>query len=111
MTTPGHTCHTPTCTAKVPVVLQLEDVCLSHYLERAFHRLAEATRHFQNDRDMDYEAMRWLLAQVDCTVDLLAEEDTIGDADQRSKLLELLLGVANFNEYVRHHFAMTQPRD
>jgi len=50
--------------------------------------------------------MDWLLAQVDFAVQALAEEDVKWDDDQRSKLLELLLGVANLNEYVRHSSAM-----
>jgi hypothetical protein len=46
--------------------------------------------------------MDWLLAQVDLAVEVLAQEDVDWDANQRSKLLELLLGVANLNEYIRN---------
>jgi hypothetical protein len=52
--------------------------------------------------------MDWLLAQVDFAVQVLGEEDAKWDDDQRSKLLELLLGVANLNEYVSHFSAMAQ---
>jgi hypothetical protein len=46
--------------------------------------------------------MDWLLNQVDFAVEALGQEDNLWDSDQRSKLLELLLGVANLNEYIRH---------
>jgi hypothetical protein len=52
--------------------------------------------------------MDWLLAQVDFAVQALAQEDANWDDGQRSKLLELLLGVANLNEYVRHFSAMAR---
>jgi hypothetical protein len=55
--------------------------------------------------------MDWLLAQVDFAVESLAEEDANWDADQRSKLLELLLGVANLIEYVRHDTVMARHSD
>jgi hypothetical protein len=102
MTTPSRACHTESCTVEVPVALEKEGLCLNHYLEEAFHRLAVAARDFHNGRDVDDQTMGWLLAQVDFAVESLAQEDTNWDSDQRSQLLELVLGVANLNEYVRH---------
>ena len=87
---------------EIPVVLEIEGLCPKHYLEKAFHKLATATLDVQCGRDLDDDTMEWLLAQVDFVVESLAEEDASWDADQRSKMLELLLGVANLNEYVRH---------
>jgi hypothetical protein len=55
--------------------------------------------------------MDWLLAQVDFAVEVLAQEDVNWDADQRSKLLELLLGVANLSEYIRHSTVAAQLPD
>jgi hypothetical protein len=80
----------------------MESLCLNHYLEGASHRLAAATQEFQSGRDVDYDTMDWLLAQVDLAVEVLAQEDVNWDANQRSQLLELLLGVANLSEYIRH---------
>ena len=106
MTTSSRTCQEPNCTVEVPVVLEIHGFCLRHYLEGAFHRLAEATQDFQSGRDVERQSMDWLLAQVDFAVQVLAQENANWDDDQRSKLLELLLGVANLNEYVSHSSAM-----
>jgi hypothetical protein len=109
MTTPSRTCRIEGCTVEVPGVLDKEGLCLNHYLEEAFHRLGTATEDFHRGEDVDYPAMDWLLAQVDFAVEWLAEEDTDLDSDQRSRLLELLLGVANLNEYVRHSTVVARP--
>jgi len=109
MTTPIRTCHIEGCTAEIPGVLEKEGLCLRHYLEKAFRELGRATQDFQLGEEVDYHAMDWLLAQVDFVVDWLAEEDTNLDSDQRSQLLELLLGVANLNEYVRHSTVVARP--
>ena len=109
MTTPIRTCHIEGCTVEVPGVLEKEGLCLSHYLEEAFRKLGTATEDSQRGQDVDYDAMDWLLAQVDFVVEWLAEEDTDLDSDQRSQLLELLLGVANLNEYVRHGTVVARP--
>ena len=111
MTTRNRTCQTPGCRVEVPVVLEIEGLCLNHYLEGAFQRLAAVARDFQNGRDLDYYTMDWLLAQADFAVESLAEEGANWDAEQRSKLLELLLGVANLNEYVRHETVMSRHSD
>ncbi len=111
MITSSRTCQTPSCTVEVPVVLEIEGLCLNHYLEGALQRLAEATQDFQSGRDVDYQTMDWLLAQVDFAVEALAQEDANMDAEQRSTLLQLLLGVANLNEYVRHSTVMAHHSD
>jgi hypothetical protein len=108
MTTSSRTCREPNCMLEVPAVLEIEGLCLDHYLKGAFHRLAEATQDFQSGQDVECQTMDWLLAQVDTTVQVLAQEDANWGDDQRSKLLELLLGVANLNEYVRHFSAMAK---
>ena len=102
MTGPNRICPAARCTAKIPASLEKEGLCLQHYLEKAFHKLATVTLDFQCERDIDYQAMEWLLAQVNFAVDSLAQDDAEWDAEQRSMLLELILGIANLNEYMRH---------
>jgi hypothetical protein len=46
---------------------------------------------------------------LDFAVEWLGEEETDLDSDHRSRLLELLLGVANLNEYVRHSIVVARP--
>ena len=111
MTTPNHACQAPSCTVKVPIALAIEGLCLNHYLEGAFHKLAALTEDFQCGRDLDFRSMDWMLSQVDFAVESLAQEIEVCDADQRSKLLELLLGVANLNEYVRRSMVAARHSD
>jgi hypothetical protein len=102
MITHKRICPAPRCTVEIPAALETEGLCLQHYLEKAFHKLATATLDFQCGRDIDDHAMEWLLAQVSFAVESLAEEDAQWDAEQRSMLLELILGIANLNEFMRH---------
>jgi hypothetical protein len=102
MTTPKRICPAPRCTVEIPAALEKEGLCLQHYLEKAFHKLATVTLDFQCGREIDDYAMEWLLAQVSFAVESLGEEDAQWDAEQRSMLLELVLGIANLNEFMRH---------
>src|SRR5260370_42281577 len=94
-------CRAPSCKLEVPVVLKTEELRLNHYLDEAFQKLTDATQDFHAGRDVDYDTMDWLLAQVEFVVEVVAQEEANWDANQRSKLLELLLGVAHLSEYVR----------
>lgn len=109
MTTTSYTCHAENCAVEVPGVLEKEGLCLNHYLDEAFRKLGAATEHFHDGQEVDYVTMDWLLAQVDFTVERLGQEDMNWDPDQRSRLLELLLGVANLNEYMRHSTVLARP--
>jgi hypothetical protein len=102
MITPKRICPAPPCTVEIPAALEIEGLCLQHYLEKAFHKLATATLDFQCGRDIDDHAMEWLLAQVSFAVESLGQEDAEWEAEQRSMLLELILGIANLNEFMRH---------
>jgi len=101
LTNPSRHCRIQNCTAVIPEILEDEGLCVDHHLEDSFRRLAVATEGFNRDDGVDDETMDWLLGQVDFAVDALAREDDHWDSEQRSKLLELLLGVANLNEYIR----------
>jgi len=102
MITPKRICPAPLCTVEIPAALEIEGLCRQHYLEKAFHKLATATLDFQCGRDIDDHAMEWLRAQVGFAVESLGQEDAEWEAEQRSMLLELILGIANLNEFMRH---------
>ena len=108
MTTSSRTGHYESCARKVPVVLEKGSLCPGHYLEEAFGKLALATEHFHRGQDVDYRTLDWLLAQMDFVVESLAEKSATWNSDQRSELLELLLGVSHLNEYVRHSTVLTR---
>jgi hypothetical protein len=107
LTNPGRHCRLENCPAVVPHVLERERLCIDHHLEESFQKLAVATAGFHREGGVNHETMDWLLGQVDFAVEALGQEDNHWDSDQRSRLLELLLGVANLNEYVRHSVVST----
>jgi hypothetical protein len=96
------TCHAEGCEFQVPGGLAREGLCLDHYLEIAFRRLRDAIERTRMEQEVEGTTLDWLLAQVDFTVQSLAEDDGTQDTNQRTRLLELLLGVANLNEHIRH---------
>ena len=67
----------------------------SHSRIRRIQAKASAT-----GQGVDAEAFDWLLAQVDFVVDVVGSEDLILSDEQRSQLLQLLLDIANLNEYI-----------
>ena len=95
-------CSVPQCNLEVPEGLKNEDRCLDHYIEDAFQKLNQALDSSRNGKGVDHKVLEWLVAQVDCVIETLSGEATTSDPEQHSKLLELLLGIANLNEYVRH---------
>jgi hypothetical protein len=78
-------------------------VCLSHYLDDAFTRVSRTLEICRQGHPLDSGTIDWLVEQGDLAVRLLSQDNLPKFSDQRSKLLELLLCLANVQEYVRHH--------
>jgi hypothetical protein len=78
-------------------------VCLNHYLGDAFTRVAQTLELCQQGQPLDRETIDWLIEQGDLAVRLLSEKGMAKLSQDRAKLLELLLCLANVQEYVRHH--------
>ena len=91
------------CGRSVLPPLAQEALCLDHYLELAFGRLRAALELCQRARPFDSRTLEWLLADADFAVHSLAQETQALTPLQRTRLLELLLGLANLQEYLRHH--------
>lgn len=102
MANPSRTCSVLECKHEIPESLTAQGLCLDHYLEYAFQKLDLATQHSRFGQGVDQHTLEWLLVQVDCIVETMGGENIVLDPHKQSKLLELLLGIANLNEYVRH---------
>jgi hypothetical protein len=102
MATPSRTCSALGCELETPVSLRVQGLCLDHYIDEAFQKLDLATDQSRYGEGFDQNNFEWLLEQVDHIVEALGEEAIVLDPVKHSKLLELLLGIANLNEYVRH---------
>jgi hypothetical protein len=96
-------CQTAACSAPVPSSLVRHGVCLSHYLDEAFTRVARTLQLCQQGQPLDSGTLEWLADQGDLAVRLLSQDGMTKVSDERVKLLELLLCLANVQEYVRHH--------
>ena len=102
MAVSSHRCNAPGCTVQILEDLKNEELCPAHYLEKAFQRLDKTTDNFRRGHGVDYDALDWLVVQVDFIVETISEEGRTLDPDTRSKLLELILGIVNLNEYICH---------
>ena len=105
---PNQTCHSGGCRVEVPCGFTEWNLCLEHYLEYANVKLENASEDFRTGQGVDAETMDWLLYQVDFVVNTIGNDAVTLTEEQRSQLLQLLLGVANLNEYIRHEAATFQ---
>ena len=65
--------------------------------------MAQTLELCQQSQFLSPETIDWLIEQGDLAVRLLSEKGMAKFSEERSKLLELLLCLANVQEYVRHH--------
>jgi hypothetical protein len=96
-------CRIADCIAEVPPALRSGAVCLDHFLDEAFARADSALEKCRRGELIDAGTLEWLFADVQITLNALSEVARARDLVQQSKILELLLCVANLNEYVAHH--------
>jgi hypothetical protein len=78
-------------------------VCLSHYLDEAFTRVSAALNSCSRGQRLDPPTANWLRAQGDFAVQLLASGGAGISNEQRGRLLEFLLCLANAQDYIRKH--------
>jgi len=102
MATPSRSCGVPGCDLEIPEGLKIHGHCLDHYIEDVFQKLDQASDFSRSGHGVDQNSLKWLLLQVDCIVEILSGEATVPDPEKHLKLLELILGIANLNEHVRH---------
>jgi hypothetical protein len=100
-----HTCLSQGCQAEVPKAFGDSSFCLEHYVADATQKLEAAKESLSNGRGVDGLKLDWLLTQVDFVVEMIGNESLAPTEAQRSKLLELLLGIANLNEHIRRSTA------
>lgn len=97
------TCQAAACSKPVPLCLSRQGVCLGHHLDAAFTRVAQALHTCQQGQPIDASTIDWMTEQGDLAVKLLSQKNVANYSEDRAKLLELLLCLANVQEYVRHH--------
>ena len=102
MTTSSRRCHSDGCSIEVPASFDDGGLCPDHYAQVATHKLETSASHFRDGRGVDSDTLQWLLTQVDFVLQAIGDNSSPLTTEQKSKLLELLLGIVNLNEYIRH---------
>jgi hypothetical protein len=101
-TVPG-ACRRAACANPIPAALMREQLCLEHFLDEAFVRTDDTLNQCRQGRPMNSAALEWLLSDALAIVKNLEEGAGDPNPEQRDRMLELLLILANLHEYVAHH--------
>jgi len=102
-------CRVSRCEQAVPLALAGESLCLDHFLDHAFVQADAAYEQCCRGADVDPEMLEWLLANAHVTLKALSQSGAEHDINYQTRILELLLCVANLNEYVAHHAIRPAP--
>ena len=104
-------CRIDQCKEEVPPALAAASLCLDHFLGEAFSRAEQALDKCQRGEHIDAATIDWLVGDVQITLNAVSEVARKRDLAQQSRILELLLCVANLNEYVAHHSVQASHRN
>ena len=96
-------CQKAGCANSIPIALAGSQLCLDHFVDEAFIRTDQALSHCREGRAIDSDRLQWLLSDALAVVKNLEEGADEPKPEQRDRMLELLLVLANVHEYVAHH--------
>ena len=96
-------CQRPGCANPAPSALANARLCLDHFLDEAFIRTDTALATCRQGSPISKESLEWLLSDALATVKNLEESADQPEPEQRDRMLELLLILANLHEYVAHN--------
>jgi hypothetical protein len=97
------TCSRSRCANPIPTALASERLCLSHFLDEAFLRADHTLELCRDGSAINASELEWLLADALAIVNSLDNEPAEPNTELRDRMLELLLILANLQEYVAHH--------
>lgn len=97
------TCRRAPCARSIPTALASEQLCLDHFLDEAFVRTNDVFGRCREQTTVTSAELEWLLSDALLIVKNLEEGAGEGIPEQRERMLDLLLMLANLHEYVAHH--------
>jgi hypothetical protein len=100
VTTQVRVCRIGACSSPIPAALSRQGVCLSHHLDEIFTRISAVEERCRQGELPDARTLSWLTQQGDLGVTLLSG-DGPDSSEDRARLLELLLCLANLHESLR----------
>ncbi len=96
-------CQRAGCANSIPGALAGARLCLDHFVDEAFVRTDQALIRCREGRTIDPDGLQWLLSDALTIVKNLEEGADEPKPEQRDRMLELLLILANLHEYVARH--------
>lgn len=106
MTAPSRNSYSETSVLEPHTSFAESGPSLDNYLLNSTHELDAITELVSRGEAADRDSRDWMLAQVDFIVETIGSESVeLGD-EMRSKLLQLLLAIANLNEQIRHQASL-----
>ena len=96
-------CRRTPCSNLIPQSLVEEEVCLEHFLDEAFNRVDEAMEQCREGRPIDAPRLQRLLTDALAIVNNLEEDANDPNSEERDRMLELLLSLANVHECAAHN--------
>ena len=96
-------CNRAGCANSAPPALSSAQLCLDHFLDEASVRAERAFENCQQGHSLQSDELEWLLSDALATVKQLEAGADEPDPDQRDRMLELVLSLANLHEYAAHH--------
>jgi hypothetical protein len=96
-------CRRGSCANSIPTALASEQLCLDHFLDEAFVRTNHTFTRCREQTPLTPADLEWLLTDALLIVKNLEEEVSSPIPEQRERMLDLLLMLANLHEYVAHH--------
>ena len=100
VTTQIRTCRIGACCGPIPSSLTRHGICLTHYLDEVFTRISAVQERLRQNDFPDSRTLAWLSQQGDLAVTLLSGDEP-DPSEDRTRLLELLLCLANLHESLR----------
>ncbi len=96
-------CRRVQCANPIPAALAAEHLCLHHFLDEAFLRADHTLELCRDGCAINASELEWLLADALAIVNNLDDRAAESNIELRDRMLELLLILANLQEYVAHH--------
>ncbi len=96
-------CRRSPCANFIPPSLATEQVCLDHFLDDAFRRNDQIMQRFREGSPIEPQIVERLLSDALTIVTQLEEGAAEPNPEERDRMLELLLSLANLHEYAAHH--------
>jgi hypothetical protein len=96
-------CRSEGCAGEVLPPLASEGVCLEHYVELVVRRADQVRQQCLKAQPVDEETLDWLLSDAPHTIQSLSSGANAENSTESEKILELLLCLANLQDYITHH--------